>query len=249
MRLLIPLLRYYEIVGVVSYGVGCNSTINGENVIVELLNVSLSQRIQNSWCLQSGEHGCGLDNGPGWDRNILSEAKDCRISFFKAFFRYSKESLKFHCLSNFNDRYLLPVWGSWQAWSACDRTCGVGRKSRVSPCLGRSCPPKGHTQKTQEILCNTKAEERRICLTPKLEESASLKYFSGTDIRHVFPARVILILFGFSDWGSWQAWSTCDRSCGVGRKIRTSYCLGKRCRPRGHTRRNQELLCNVHTCS
>ena len=34
MRFIIPLLRYYEIVGVVSYGVGCNSTINGEIIIV-----------------------------------------------------------------------------------------------------------------------------------------------------------------------------------------------------------------------
>ena len=29
--------RYFEIVGVVSYGVGCNSTINGENIF-EIMN-------------------------------------------------------------------------------------------------------------------------------------------------------------------------------------------------------------------
>eukprot|EP00092_Neocalanus_flemingeri_P031312 GFUD01034008.1.p1 GENE.GFUD01034008.1~~GFUD01034008.1.p1 ORF type:complete len:384 (+),score=80.88 GFUD01034008.1:143-1294(+) len=109
--------RYFEIVGVVSYGVGCNSTINESKIPGVYSRVSTAV----DWIMaQAGEGGF------------------CQ-----------RPSLKQSAASK-----LSSGWGSWQAWSSCDRPCGIGRKSRDRYCLGRSCSPRGHTMKNQQVVCN-----------------------------------------------------------------------------------------------
>jgi len=47
------------------------------------------------------------------------------------------------------------------------------------------------------------------------------------------------------DWGPWQSWSGCSKSCGVGKKTRDRFCSGPEC---SHAQQSQDRLCNTHTC-
>jgi len=109
--------RYFEIVGVVSYGVGCNSTLNGSKIPGVYSRVSTA-----------------VD----WISNQAAEGLFCQ-----------KQKLHETSHSNF-----MSGWGSWSSWSSCSQPCGVGRKTRARYCQGKSCSARGHTQSSQEVLCN-----------------------------------------------------------------------------------------------
>ena len=50
-----------------------------------------------------------------------------------------------------------------------------------------------------------------------------------------------------SQWGEWSAWSTCTKSCGEGKSMRTRACNGRRSGCIGDSEQTED--CSVESCT
>ncbi|XP_065054437.1 hemicentin-1-like [Rhopilema esculentum] len=142
-------------------------------------------------------------------------------------------------------------WGKWSSWGSCSATCSSGNKQRTRNC--DSPPPKNGGKfcrglNKDKAACDTgipcpidggwsewaswgrcsvscdfgKAERKRNCNNP--EPTFGGKYCSGkrTDVKDCSTGIRCPI---DGNWGPWQQWSQCTKSCGKdGKQIRSRKC-------------------------
>ena len=97
-------------------------------------------------CDGAGDGGQN-DGNRGCRGNLVCGSNNCKQ--FGLYF-HDKDDCCERPSGGFGDSQNTQQWGSWGAWSRCDRSCGVGKKSRVRYCTGSQCT---HSQENQERVC------------------------------------------------------------------------------------------------
>eukprot|EP00092_Neocalanus_flemingeri_P025855 GFUD01028022.1.p1 GENE.GFUD01028022.1~~GFUD01028022.1.p1 ORF type:complete len:397 (+),score=85.51 GFUD01028022.1:124-1314(+) len=128
--------RFYELVGVVSYGIGCNSTHNGVKIPGVYARVSSVVK---------------------WITAIASDGVFCE----KPSSRLPTISRPTPTRPPTPTRGPTPTrlpaqpsgWGEWSSFSKCDEPCGIGKKSRDRFCRDSGCR---RTQQSQDRICRIK---------------------------------------------------------------------------------------------
>ncbi|KAL8598953.1 hypothetical protein ACOMHN_006763 [Nucella lapillus] len=86
-------------------------------------------------------------------------------------------------------------WQSWGSWNVCSLTCGGGQRSR-----GRRCVDKVSGQEVSEDMSSK-------CPGPKSQEEKCNQ--------QICPK---------PSWQTWEQWTACSKSCGVGVRSRVRTC-------------------------
>ncbi|XP_013418821.1 A disintegrin and metalloproteinase with thrombospondin motifs adt-2 isoform X2 [Lingula anatina] len=96
-----------------------------------------------------------------------------------------------------NDGAVDGNWSDWSSWSDCSATCGSGLKTREKLC-NNPAPSNGGSYCCYNGVC----QYNRLTGRTSCDAGPCGNAVDG-------------------NWGSWQAWSTCDSSC---RRTRVKYC-------------------------
>ncbi|XP_062599842.1 coadhesin-like, partial [Saccostrea cucullata] len=119
-------------------------------------------------------------------------------------------------------------WTSWESWTTCSVTCGVGIESRVRSCthpapLHGGNPCTGDLKESQTCIL---APCARSCKDSSAQ-CASLKDVfcapNNTDGQNVCPQTCGICPVDGS-WGTWTNWAVCTLTCGGGVKTRSRLC-------------------------
>eukprot|EP00092_Neocalanus_flemingeri_P107358 GFUD01137800.1.p1 GENE.GFUD01137800.1~~GFUD01137800.1.p1 ORF type:complete len:395 (-),score=97.10 GFUD01137800.1:165-1349(-) len=119
---------YYELVGVTSYGVGCNSSSIGLKIPGVYSRVS---------------------KAVNWIKHLTLDGIFCEEPT-KIRRPEPQTATKTRAPPPTTIKAPTPGWSEWEPFSLCDKSCGIGKKSRDRYCSGSSCR---HTQQTQERPC------------------------------------------------------------------------------------------------
>ncbi|XP_050994845.1 LOW QUALITY PROTEIN: hemicentin-1 [Labeo rohita] len=139
-------------------------------------------------------------------------------------------------------------WGAWLPWSPCSETCGKGMQTRLRLCNnpppsfeGPSCEgPDTQTQVCSErncpvdgkwsswvswgacsVSCGGGTRQRtRICASPAPQHGG--RQCEGNDIHIDFCNNEPCPIHG--NWGPWNSWGSCSRTCNGGQMRRYRTC-------------------------
>ncbi|XP_060585935.1 semaphorin-5B-like isoform X1 [Ruditapes philippinarum] len=139
-------------------------------------------------------------------------------------------------------------WSHWSSWTSCDVTCGQGihRRSRtctnlvqandvidcpgenfqVGECSKGSCPVDGQWAywsrwTSCDVTCGKGRKLRtRRCTNPMPENKG--KDCIGESLQSSQCSEVNCAVNG--QWAYWSSWTSCDVTCGKGRRLRTRRC-------------------------
>ncbi|CAB4057149.1 unnamed protein product [Lepeophtheirus salmonis] len=131
-------------------------------------------------------------------------------------------------------------WSLWEDWSHCSRPCGIGFKNRQRYC---DSPTPDHSGK----YCFGLNYESNTC---NLFDFVGMVYELGYVDAHLLSSSPSGQIQGH--WSTWEHWSQCSTSCGVGISIRERLCnnpipseMGKPCSGLGYESR----ICFGALCS
>eukprot|EP00092_Neocalanus_flemingeri_P017751 GFUD01019206.1.p1 GENE.GFUD01019206.1~~GFUD01019206.1.p1 ORF type:complete len:822 (+),score=86.31 GFUD01019206.1:100-2565(+) len=132
------------------------------------------------------------------------------------------------------------VWSSWESWSTCSSSCGLGSQVRTRSCSkGGGC--SGSSQETQQCQgygygCGTKGvwsswESWSTCSSScglgNQVRTRSCSQVGGCSGSSQATQQCQGYGYGCGTkgvWSSWESWSTCSSSCGLGNQVRTRSC-------------------------
>ncbi|XP_053558902.1 cartilage intermediate layer protein 2 [Bombina bombina] len=122
----------------------------------------------------------------------------------KGFWCINREQKGGRTCSNYHVRFQCPLdqvyWAHWSTWSSCSQTgCG----SRAIQIRQRSCINAQPLVIHNLQKCVGEATERRICNSSLCKGKVEGK------------------------WSNWGSWSTCTKTCGGGKKVRSRICISK----------------------
>jgi len=95
-------------------------------------------------------------------------------------------------------------WGVWEGWSLCSKSCGEGRQTRRRFCT--NCD-------TELVVRDIRACNQGRCPTLR------------TTARTVFPTETSTPKPFQREWGTWENWSSCSKSCDIGQQRRIKSCM------------------------
>lgn len=126
--------RFYELIGVVSFGIGCNSTVNG----VRIPGVYARVSVVVDWIKHLAAEGVFCQ------KPSQTQSTTTRRTTSKTSTKVTTPSI--------TSSSSCSGWGEWSEFSGCSAGCGIGKKTRDRYC---SCGCK-HTQQTQQRVCRVR---------------------------------------------------------------------------------------------
>lgn len=91
-------------------------------------------------------------------------------------------------------------WMAWESWTTCSATCGGGMMKR-----SRKCSDMTSTKSCME-------EESQMCSLGPCPSPTT-------------TTRIVTVAAGATQWLTWESWSTCSATCGVGTIVRRRGCV------------------------
>ncbi|XP_013408767.1 coadhesin [Lingula anatina] len=138
--------------------------------------------------------------------------------------------------------FIFLEWAEWGEWGKCSKSCGAGAKQRtrlcpaggcpgtpdqMRPCMDRQyCPVDGgfgpwHPWESCSASCNGGIQRRqRFCNSPRPEHGGK-DCVGNTTQSQVCKTQPCPVDGG---WGAWSGYSTCSKTCGNGRLVRSREC-------------------------
>uniref|UniRef100_A0A8C4HKV4 Adhesion G protein-coupled receptor B2 n=1 Tax=Dicentrarchus labrax TaxID=13489 RepID=A0A8C4HKV4_DICLA len=137
------------------------------------------------------------------------------------------------------------LWEEWSSWSLCSVTCGRGSRTRTRKCVngggavacGRPdiqtklcniavCPVEGQWLEWGpwsgcSVTCNTGTQERQRRCSASVHGWAECKGLHQESRECTNPS-----CSGGGNWGSWNHWSLCSKTCDSGWQRRFRMCEG-----------------------
>ncbi|XP_056009334.1 SCO-spondin-like, partial [Ostrea edulis] len=139
-------------------------------------------------------------------------------------------------------------WASWGSWRTCSVTCGGGTQTRSRTCTnpqpqynGANCPGSDTSSQncnthncpidgkwaswgswgTCTVTCGGGTQDRtRTCTNPSPQYGGANCPGSSTSTQSCNTQ--VCIIDGA--WGAWQAWGSCSKTCGGGKRSRARIC-------------------------
>jgi len=130
--------RFYELAGVVSFGIGCNSTLNG----VRIPGVYARVSVVVDWIKHLTSEGISCERPTNKQEKPIIRPTS------------SKGTKTTTTTTETTSTNSVSGWGEWTAFSACNKPCGIGKKSRDRFCSS-GC---SHAMQTQDRVCRI-----RVC--------------------------------------------------------------------------------------
>ncbi|KAM4539360.1 adhesion G protein-coupled receptor B2 isoform 13-T13 [Odontesthes bonariensis] len=136
-------------------------------------------------------------------------------------------------------------WEEWSSWSLCSVTCGRGSRTRTRKCVDGGgavvcgqpeiqtklcniavCPVEGQWSEwgpwsTCSVTCNTGTQQRQRRCSPSVHGWAECKGPHQESRDCTNPS-----CSGGGNWGSWNHWSLCSKTCDSGWQRRFRMCEG-----------------------
>ncbi|KAM4549586.1 adhesion G protein-coupled receptor B2 isoform 6-T6 [Fundulus diaphanus] len=136
-------------------------------------------------------------------------------------------------------------WEEWSSWSLCSVTCGRGFRTRIRKCMDGGgvqpcgqpelqtkpcniavCPVEGQwlewgTWSKCSVTCNTGTQLRQRRCSPSVHGWAECKGPHQESRECTNPSCT-----GGGNWGSWNHWSLCSKTCDSGWQRRYRMCEG-----------------------
>uniref|UniRef100_A0A3Q2WBC2 Adhesion G protein-coupled receptor B2 n=1 Tax=Haplochromis burtoni TaxID=8153 RepID=A0A3Q2WBC2_HAPBU len=137
------------------------------------------------------------------------------------------------------------LWEEWSSWSLCSVTCGRGSRTRTRKCMDGSgavacgrpevqtklcniavCPVEGQWSdwgpwSKCSVTCDTGTEQRQRRCSPSVHGWAECKGPHQESRECTNPS-----CSGGGNWGSWNHWSLCSKTCDSGWQRRIRMCEG-----------------------
>ncbi|XP_060072936.1 coadhesin-like [Ylistrum balloti] len=159
-----------------------------------------------------------------------------------------RKLIPFSVCANVGNTPLDGLWTDWKAWSNCSAACGNGSMTRTRTCTNPSpslggrdcegsdnetkdcmmmeCPVDGNWTDWQawgncsETCGNGVRIRNRTCENPSPSSGGNDCEGSASDTQNctLIPCPIN------GNWGSWQIWSDCSTTCGVGVMNRSREC-------------------------
>ncbi|KAM4722858.1 hemicentin-1 [Rhinophrynus dorsalis] len=167
------------------------------------------------------------------------------------------------------------MWGPWQSWGTCSKTCGKGTQSRVrlcnkpppssdgsfcdgqdtqmQICSDRHCPTDGKwsawgSWTSCSLSCGGGLRQRtRACSNPAPQHGGHK--CEGNEIENEVCNSDLCPVHG--NWGSWSSWGSCSRTCNGGQMRRYRECDNPAPSHRGRACSGAETethRCNTDPC-
>ncbi|TKS88612.1 Adhesion G protein-coupled receptor B2 [Collichthys lucidus] len=137
------------------------------------------------------------------------------------------------------------LWEEWSSWSLCSVTCGRGTRTRTRKCVNEGgvvacgqpdiqtklcniavCPVEGQWLEWGpwsrcSVTCNTGTQQRQRRCSASVHGWAECKGLHQESRECTNPS-----CSGGGNWGSWNHWSLCSKTCDSGWQRRFRMCEG-----------------------
>ena len=114
----------------------------------------------------------------------------------------------------------IATLSEWSEWEPCSRSCGSGRRSR-----SRHCTQPDNSARVVEVNCQGLLHQVEFCNTDPCPSKRPLSDVSKMNHQcHPLITCHACHCIVDGEWGAWNTWASCSKTCGNGTTSRQRVC-------------------------